>query len=205
MLQMSGAKRSAQGMPSKPWRCCWGRCRTLSQKFGPVSRRWLIRFNESTLAGSRRSATARKVRKRGSGKPAGIVPVSRHARADSRASVVLMSEYLSDALISASVQECCTIATGYLMPSERTYTSLRQNLASVLDQVVDQQETVIVRRRGARDVALLPATELAGLSGNCTPVTVASQCTASPIGITTSGARADQAWNRRGTSSRDAR
>lgn len=49
------------------------------------------------------------------------------------------------------------------MPSETTYTSLRQNLASVLDQVVDQQETVIVRRRGARDVALLPASELAGL------------------------------------------
>lgn len=49
------------------------------------------------------------------------------------------------------------------MPSETTYTSLRANLASVLDQVVDQQETVIVRRRGARDVALIPAAELAGL------------------------------------------
>jgi antitoxin YefM len=49
------------------------------------------------------------------------------------------------------------------MPSETTYTGLRANLARVLDQVVDQQETVIVRRRGSRDVALLPATELAGL------------------------------------------
>ncbi|MBM3764245.1 MAG: type II toxin-antitoxin system prevent-host-death family antitoxin [Gammaproteobacteria bacterium] len=49
------------------------------------------------------------------------------------------------------------------MPSETTYTSLRENLASVLDQVVDQQETVIVRRRGSRDVAMLPADELAGL------------------------------------------
>jgi antitoxin YefM len=49
------------------------------------------------------------------------------------------------------------------MPSETTYTSLRANLSSVLDQVVDEQETVIVRRRGARDVALLPASELAGL------------------------------------------
>lgn len=49
------------------------------------------------------------------------------------------------------------------MATETTYTSLRENLASVLDQVVDQQETVIVRRRGARDVALLPASELAGL------------------------------------------
>jgi antitoxin YefM len=49
------------------------------------------------------------------------------------------------------------------MPTETTYTSLRENLASVLDRVVDQQETVIVRRRGSRDVALIPASELAGL------------------------------------------
>jgi antitoxin YefM len=49
------------------------------------------------------------------------------------------------------------------MPRETTYTRLRENLASVLDEVVDQQDAVIVRRRGARDVALLPATELAGL------------------------------------------
>ena len=49
------------------------------------------------------------------------------------------------------------------MPTETTYTNLRQNLASMLDQVVDRQETVIVRRRGARDVALIPASELAGL------------------------------------------
>ena len=50
------------------------------------------------------------------------------------------------------------------MPSETSSTSLRQNLATVLDQVVDQQETVIVRRKGARDVALIPASELAGLT-----------------------------------------
>ena len=49
------------------------------------------------------------------------------------------------------------------MPTETTYTSLRENLASVLDKVADQQETVIVRRKGRRDVALVPATELAGL------------------------------------------
>ncbi len=49
------------------------------------------------------------------------------------------------------------------MAAETTYTSLRQNLASVLDQVVDQQETVIVRRKGSRDVALVPAAELSGL------------------------------------------
>jgi antitoxin YefM len=49
------------------------------------------------------------------------------------------------------------------MESETTYTALRENLASVLDQVVDQQQIVIVRRKGLRDVALIPAAELAGL------------------------------------------
>lgn len=46
---------------------------------------------------------------------------------------------------------------------ETTYTSLRENLASVLDRVAQEQEIVIVRRKGARDVALVPAAELAGL------------------------------------------
>lgn len=49
------------------------------------------------------------------------------------------------------------------MPVETTYTSLRERLASVLDQVADDHEVVIVRRRGAKDVALIPADELAGL------------------------------------------
>jgi len=49
------------------------------------------------------------------------------------------------------------------MAMETTYTTLRQNLASILDHVVDSRETVLVRRRGARDVALIPAEELAGI------------------------------------------
>ena len=49
------------------------------------------------------------------------------------------------------------------MAVETTYTSLRERLASVLDQVADDQEVVIVRRRGAKDVALVPAGELASL------------------------------------------
>jgi len=49
------------------------------------------------------------------------------------------------------------------MAVETTYTNLREKLASVLDQVVDDREVVIVRRRGAKDVALIPADELAGL------------------------------------------
>jgi antitoxin YefM len=60
-----------------------------------------------------------------------------------------------------NVQESCTIKSP--MAIETTYTSLRENLARVLGEVVDQQETVIVRRKGARDVALIPASELAGL------------------------------------------
>ena len=49
------------------------------------------------------------------------------------------------------------------MPTDTTYTALRKNLAAVLDKVVDEQEVVIVRRKGTRDVALIPASELAGL------------------------------------------
>jgi len=46
---------------------------------------------------------------------------------------------------------------------ETTYTQLRDQLASVLNRVVEDQEVVIVRRRGAKDVALVPASELSSL------------------------------------------
>lgn len=49
------------------------------------------------------------------------------------------------------------------MPTDTTYTHLRANLAGILDDVIDRQDVVIVRRKGARDVALIPASELAGL------------------------------------------
>jgi antitoxin YefM len=49
------------------------------------------------------------------------------------------------------------------MAIETTYTNLREQLASLLDKVVDDQEVVIVRRRSSKDVALIPASELAGL------------------------------------------
>jgi antitoxin YefM len=69
------------------------------------------------------------------------------------------------------------------MPAETSYTHLRENLAGILDDVIAQQDVVIVRRKeapgappqgrgpgsrpglrpGSRDVALIPATELAGL------------------------------------------
>jgi antitoxin YefM len=49
------------------------------------------------------------------------------------------------------------------MSIETTYTALRENLASYLDRVVDDREVVVVKRRGARDVAIIAADELAGL------------------------------------------
>ena len=49
------------------------------------------------------------------------------------------------------------------MAIETTYTNLRDQLSSYLDRVTDDQEIVIVRRRGARDVAMIPASELASL------------------------------------------
>src|SRR5260370_18388247 len=62
------------------------------------------------------------------------------------------------------VQESCTLLKrSKIMPVETTYSSLREKLASYLDQVTDDREVVIVLRRGARDVALIPAEELAGL------------------------------------------
>jgi antitoxin YefM len=49
------------------------------------------------------------------------------------------------------------------MATETTYTALREKLASYLNQVTDDREVLIVRRRGARDGAIVPADELAGL------------------------------------------
>jgi antitoxin YefM len=49
------------------------------------------------------------------------------------------------------------------MSSETTYASLRANLANVLDRVADDREVVVIRRKGAKDVALVAAEELSSL------------------------------------------
>jgi len=49
------------------------------------------------------------------------------------------------------------------MAVETSYTNLRANLAAVLNRVADDQEVVVVRRRGGDNVALVPARELASL------------------------------------------
>ena len=49
------------------------------------------------------------------------------------------------------------------MTIQTTYTPARAQLASLLDQVTNDRAIVIVQRRGAADVAIIAADELAGL------------------------------------------
>jgi antitoxin YefM len=44
-----------------------------------------------------------------------------------------------------------------------TYSQARQNLAKLLDQVPNDREIAIIKRRGAADVALISAEELSSL------------------------------------------
>lgn len=44
-----------------------------------------------------------------------------------------------------------------------SYTEARQRFASLWDQVVEDRDVVIVRRRGKEDLAMLPAGELSSL------------------------------------------
>jgi len=46
---------------------------------------------------------------------------------------------------------------------EITYTAARANLAKLLDAIVEDREIVLIRRRGAEDVALIAADELKSL------------------------------------------
>lgn len=49
------------------------------------------------------------------------------------------------------------------MTIQTTYTQARAHLASLLDQVADDREVVIIQRRGADDVAMIAADELRSL------------------------------------------
>lgn len=49
------------------------------------------------------------------------------------------------------------------MAIEITYTAARANLAKLLDSAVADREIILIRRRGAEDVALIAADELASL------------------------------------------
>lgn len=50
------------------------------------------------------------------------------------------------------------------MTIEFTYTSAREQLASLLDRVTKDREIVIIQRRGSEDVAMISADELASLT-----------------------------------------
>jgi antitoxin YefM len=47
-----------------------------------------------------------------------------------------------------------------MLAKQTNYTNLRQNLASVLDEVVEDRGCVIVSRTGKEDVAIIAASEL---------------------------------------------
>ena len=49
------------------------------------------------------------------------------------------------------------------MAIQTTYTHARANLASLLNEVTQQREVVIIQRRGSEDVAMIAADELAGI------------------------------------------
>jgi antitoxin YefM len=49
------------------------------------------------------------------------------------------------------------------MTIQTTYTQARANLATLLDEVVDNREIVIIQRRGGDDAAIIAADELSGL------------------------------------------
>jgi antitoxin YefM len=49
------------------------------------------------------------------------------------------------------------------MAIQTTYTNARATLATLLDEVTVNREVVIIQRRGAEDVAMIAAEELAGL------------------------------------------
>ncbi len=49
------------------------------------------------------------------------------------------------------------------MAIQTTYTQARASLASLLDQVAENREVVIIQRRGGEDVAMIAADELTGI------------------------------------------
>jgi len=49
------------------------------------------------------------------------------------------------------------------MATQMSYAQARANLATLLDKVAADREVVIIRRRGAEDVALISASELTSL------------------------------------------
>jgi len=53
------------------------------------------------------------------------------------------------------------------MSIQTTYSHARANLAELWDRVTLNRETVIIKRRGAEDVAMIAAAELSGVLETC--------------------------------------
>jgi len=65
-------------------------------------------------------------------------------------------------LYSKAVQRCRLEGLGE-METQTTYTQARANLAKLCDQVTENRDIVIIRRRGGNDVALVAADELSSI------------------------------------------
>lgn len=50
-----------------------------------------------------------------------------------------------------------------MLSKQTNYTNLRQNLASILDETIEDRGVVIVSRSGKEDVAILAASELSSM------------------------------------------
>jgi antitoxin YefM len=50
------------------------------------------------------------------------------------------------------------------MTIEFTYTSAREQLATLIDRVTKDREVIVIQRRGSEDVAMIAADELASLT-----------------------------------------
>ena len=50
-----------------------------------------------------------------------------------------------------------------MLTKQTNYTNLRQNLASILDEAIEDRSLIIVSRRGKEDVAILAASELSSM------------------------------------------
>ena len=70
-------------------------------------------------------------------------------------------------VILTRLPETCTVnlylKAGGRLAIQTTYTQARAGLASLLDEVAQNREVVIIRRRGREDVAMIAADELAGV------------------------------------------
>jgi antitoxin YefM len=50
-----------------------------------------------------------------------------------------------------------------MLSKETTYSQARLNLATILDQVCDQREIIVIKRRNEKNVALIAEDELSSL------------------------------------------